>query len=264
MEPYLKKITDIDEEINEAETGFTMYLRWMASDSPIPKTASLLTGMLNHISKMKYSIYDFANCNDMLCGKIVYRTFIEQYLRFYYLFIRSFRQADDTLAIRYGNALDIMEDFACKRADAQTLQFYHDHDITTAEMWDALKVKRTDLAKYSLVEVEQMLQEFSWDGITRYLETSKEQAEPGGPSDLIYEHALTLCFIHGGPGLTDALDIYKSSDEAEKEFNRMCTSALDLCTAVKMYCCHLYGQYNKDLGVILKRLHTAAAKIHEE
>jgi hypothetical protein len=261
--PYLQRHDQIAQEIHEASLGLPMYLHYEIRNLKLPRTAYLMFSILHQTDHLYYSIEDAARNRDMIGCKTLTRVLIEQYVRFMYLFVRLMREPTDELAIEYRDSLYITEHFACKRAKAIARREFGE-GLSRTHLWAEIQAEKLYFEKYSISDVERLLDTFSWEAITLYLEREKLTEDQIGLSDAIYEHAYLVCSQHGGLTLYKAI-AFEDADKEADEFEQLCLQGLRLATDVKGFIAYFFGQFDENFYVYYERISLAAEGIgHSE
>jgi hypothetical protein len=257
--PYLQRHEQVAQEAYEAALGLTAYLRCRQSNLALPKTANLMIATLFHTDSLYHSIKTAAKNRDMLACVTLTRAFIEQYVRFLYLFVRLMREPSDTLVVEYQDMLNIIEHFACKHANATARKDFG-CALLRSNLWTEIQTEKPYFKKYSLSDAERLLEMFSWESISIYIEREKQTDERIGTSDFIYEHAFLVCSQHGGLTLNNAL-FFDAIEKENEEFERLCMNSLWFVTSIKGFICMLFSQSDKNFDVFYKRINQAVRDI---
>ena len=214
MEYNLQEILDFDDKLHEKFEEIGNRFTPVFASSKYPATATTLIGLMSSANSVKLGIYDLAEACDthLYVIKVLHRTVIEHYLKFYYILFRFINEKTDEVGLEYRKYSKISETLAFVNASSAS-------SAIAGKSTDSAVLKRLrkecpeyDISKKELNEIT-----FKWKhrSIVKYIKknTGIIQNEKSFILKLIPEYAELSSFIHGG---TFAEEYYHGVCEAGK------------------------------------------------
>jgi len=120
MEYDIQKILDFDDSFHEKFDKIGNRFIPVLAASEYPVTAKTLIGIMASANSVKLGIYDLAEACDehLYINKVLHRTLIEHYLKFYYILFRFINENSDEAGIEYRKFSGIKETLSFINASA--------------------------------------------------------------------------------------------------------------------------------------------------
>lgn len=244
----IKRIRDLDDDV------FAVFQEYfpLSSDSEFKKaypTTYVLTTLFDTSTTfIKNCIYDSCETDNYYGAKVLYRSLIEHFLRFKYLFINWVKTKTDDFAIDYKEFADANEILETIRAKVSEYQLY-DANFQLKD-WTIFLDKHPKFKNKTRKEVEQESKKVTFKNIIRFLNTTLNQGDKNISeflAKLIIEYSELSSFVHGG--MNSHYEMSKSCDEKirEKEYKRMCGLSFQINTSIKLFSLLMMIQTDKDL-----------------
>jgi len=200
MQKELQKLRDIDDEIFETVEDSTKYIAWLLKESPIPKTAEILWMFIGSSNFIKNSIFDCSETEDIYSVKILFRSIIEHYLRFQFIFTKYGITKSDVESEKYYSILEISEYLNYVKSVRSVASIRGIDSKTLNEMWEELRTQFPYLDKYSKKEIEELSRQFSIKNMILFLEetTKVGKKEDSFLPKMILEYSNLSSYVHGG------------------------------------------------------------------
>ncbi|MDH3348225.1 MAG: hypothetical protein OEM02_09055 [Desulfobulbaceae bacterium] len=114
MDYDLQKILDFDDSFHKSFEEIGNKFMPVLAHSEYPVTSQTLIGLIASANSIKLGIYDLAKSCDthLYIIKILHRTIIEHYLKFYYILFRFLNTSSDEVGIEYRKYSSISETLA--------------------------------------------------------------------------------------------------------------------------------------------------------
>lgn len=243
----IERIRDLDDEV------FTVFQEYFPQsvDSEFkktyPTTYILITMFDTSATFIKNSIYDSCESDDYYGAKILYRSLIEHFLRFKYLFINWGKTKSDDFAIEYKEIVEAKEILETIRAKVSEYQLYNSN--FQFKDWDSFLEKHPKFKNITRKEVEQESKKVTFKNIIRFLNMTLNQGKgnlSGFLGKLILEYSELSSYVHGG--MNSHYEMMKCKDDKirVKEYERICGLSFQISTSIKLFSLLMIVQTDKE------------------
>lgn len=243
----IKRIRDLDDAIFEQYEEYQPKIFNSKFSKQYPNTHNLCTLYSVSTNFIKNSIFDCAQNDDFFSTMILYRSLIEHYLRFKYIWfnwIKNKNDIDSENYIKYGEAIEVLEIIKSKISK-------HKLSCPTYKIdnWNELLAKFPSLKNYSKNEIEEESLKFSYKNIIKTLKEidQKNEKDTSFLGNLILEYSRLSSFVHGGIGSYHELMEFEGTKDRQKEYERICGLSFQLSATVKLFSLILLVQTDRDL-----------------
>jgi hypothetical protein len=224
MKYDISKILDFDERFfKKFEDVGDRFVPMLAS-SDFPVTALTILGLIGTANSIKLAIYDLAEESDthLYIIKILRRTLIEHYLRFYYILLRFLDEETDEVGKEYRKFSNISEVKAYINASSVSWELAG--KPIEKQILDKVNKDNPEL-NISNKELNEIVLQWKHRSIVRYIQNNTNiiHGENYYFPRLIQQYAELSSFIHGG---TFAEEDYHASFEEgtlkKQLYNEVC------------------------------------------
>jgi len=241
-----EEIQDLDDLIFKEFQGYYPDILNSNFSNQFPQTiklSSLLTISSNFI---KNSIFNCAENDDLYGIKILFRSLIEHYLRFMYIWFNWIKYKNDDISkkyIEFNEARDKLDELK-----SQIAKYKLSNPESKMVTLNELIQKHPDLKKYSKDEIEKETLKYSYKNIISFLKQidHKHETETTLLGSLIIEYSKLSAFVHGSSGSHNEMTEYSNKSERIKEYERICGLAFQMAGAVKLLSLLMLVQTDKD------------------
>jgi len=248
----IEKILEFDDAFQEEFVDVGNRLIPILKVSNFPCTAQTLIGLMGTSNSIKLGIFELAEqCHTHLYViKVLKRTLIEHYLKFYYILFRLLKENTDDVGIEYRKYSRISE----------TLSFINASEVskkmvgvsTDNQVLKLLKKSHPefDISKKQLNEIT-----LKWKhrSIIKYIKanTNLIENEKSFLLNLISEYSELSSFIHGGTFAEETYHQAFDSGNLEKLVYNEAFSSSFLCSSMRVHlllpACKLNEQFQEDI-----------------
>jgi hypothetical protein len=212
---------------------------------PIPKTSGVFLSFVASTEFIKDGVLDLAETENVYASKILFRSLIEHFLRFQYLWFRVSEEKNEAAAEDYVKQGLIKENLQVGKSWKRVARILgRDSGLTPH---DALRDILTDAANLSNKEIDQQASQFEYARIIEYIfkkvKWSKGEEVPF-LLKIIPNYSDLSCFVHGAPG---AMNIMRSLDgrgELTADLINMAELAFQMAGGVKTFSLLTFCQYD--------------------
>jgi len=194
----IQGVLDFDDSFHDEFEKLANSFMQQFAQSNYPATALSLVALMGSVNSIKLGIYDLAEKSDthLYVTKILHRTLIEHYLKFYYLLFRFLNEKTDDIGIEYRKYTKISEVLAYINASdvANTIAGKSINE-------QVLKKLKKELPEFDISKKELLKITTNWKhrNIVKYLKQNSELIQEGSYIlKLIPEYAELSSFVHGG------------------------------------------------------------------
>lgn len=212
-----------------------------------PKTYILMNMFDTSATFLKNSIFDSCETDDYYGAKVVFRSLIEHFIRFQYLFTNWGKAKTDVFAekyLDYGNAREVLDLIRVKISERQLA----DPNYKTDD-WDNFLKEHPNFVDKSRKEVEQETLKYTFKNIVKFLnsEFKKGNCEMSPfLGHLITEYSSLSSFVHGGMKSYQEIMEANSEEKRREEYIRLSGLAFQMSTSIKLFSTLMYVQTDRE------------------
>ncbi len=225
-----------DDEFHESFEELANKFVPVLSESEYLATSLSLMGLIGSVNSIKLGIYDLAEeCyTHLYVIKILHRTLIEHYLKFYYVLFRFLKEKNNDVGIEYRKYSKISE----------TLAYINAADVsksmvgtsTENQVLKKLKKENPEL-KISKKQLNDITVKWKHRNIISFLKnnTGLIQGEDSYFLKLIPEYAELSSFVHGGTFAEEYYHKVFDSGELKKEIYKEVAESCFIAASIKVH-----------------------------
>jgi hypothetical protein len=230
----IEKIRDLDEEIFEEFKIYSNKVLFSKFSTRFPSTAQLSNSFTISTNFIKNSIFDCSETDDFFGVKILFRSLIEHYLRFSFIWFNWMKTKSDYDAKRYLDFTHAREVLDTIKADIDSYKLSNpDFKI---DNWNELLSQIPSCKNLSKKEIEEETLKYTYKNIIKLLKEIDEGKKDTTPfGSLIKEYSKLSSFVHGGSNCHDELLKFHDEEERQQEYNRICSLTFQMAGTVKLF-----------------------------
>lgn len=212
-----------------------------------PKTYILLSMFDTGATFLKNSIFDSCEGDDYYGAKVLFRSLIEHFVRFQYLFVNWGKTKSDVFAekyIEYGNAREVLDLMKAKISEQQLF----DPNFKIDD-WDVFLKEHPHFINKSRKEVDSETRKYTFRNIVNFL---NEEFKTGNYEmssflgHLIIEYSNLSSFVHGGMKSYMEIMDANSEDKRNNEYERIAGIAFQTSSSIKLFTTLMYSQTDRE------------------
>lgn len=243
----IEKYRDLDDEIFEILKEYFPKITTSNFKENFHSTY-LLLGMFDTSGTfIKNSIFDSCEADDYYGAKILFRSLIEHFIRFKYLFVNWGKTKSDKFAknyIEYGNAREVLD---LIKAQVSEQQLYNPN--FKIKDWNIFLKDHPYFKNKTRQEVDKEIQNYTFKNIVRFLNKEFRKSNEDMSSflgHLILEYSNLSSYVHGGMKSYNEMMLASNNEKREKEYNRICGLAFQMSNSIKLFSLLMYAQTDKE------------------
>lgn len=259
----IERIRDLDDEVFEIFQQSQLLILPFLKNSKIPKTTELLLMFMTGTNFIKNSIFDCIENDDVYSSKILFRSLIEHFLRFKFIYINYLTENSDSKSEYYYTILEISEYLSLSKSIKAVNKINGIDEQTIAEMWTELCGKFPKLKTFDKKEIEDFTRNFSIKSIITFLTETISKSDPKEflLSKMIIEYSELSSFVHGGIFAYQSCFQYSNESERQKEQERIAGLSYQLCGTIKYFSYLIWYQFDKEFGPLYLKTEELIKKI---
>ena len=257
MKHDISEILNFDDKFHErfSEIG-DKFIPTLAK-SKYPITFKTLIGLMGTANSVKLGIYDLAEESDthLYIIKILHRTLIEHYLKFYYILFRLHNDKTDDVGIEYRKYSGISEIMAFIDASAVSMSIVgQSKDKQIIKMLKALHPEYNVSKK----ELNEITCKWKYRSIIKYIKNNMGMIknEKSYLLKLIPQYSELSSFIHGGTFAEEYYhDVFSNDKLKEVVYNEVleaCLMAASMKVHLMFAITMIDNKYSKDMDALSK------------
>jgi len=247
----IEELRDIDDEIFITIKGSTQFINWFLKESPIPKTSELFWMYITSTNFIKNSIFDCAENEDIYSVKILFRSLIEHFLRFNYIFFKYTSVKNDSESYKYYLILDLSENLKYLKSIKSANSIFGEDEMRLDKLWDELCEKFPKYKTYNKKEIETWTKDYSIKNIIDFIQNKlpggNDEFNPFLPS-IILEYSDLSSFVHGGIFAYKNNMNFIENEKRQKELLRITNLALFTSSSIKKLSYLIFSQYKTEFA----------------
>jgi len=241
----IEQIRDLDDEIFEE---FKIYSNKVLSSkfcSSFPSTVQLSNSFTISTDFIKNSIFDCSETDDFFGVKILFRSLIEHYLRFSFIWFIWMKTKSDYEAKRYLDFTHAREVLDTIKAEIDSYKLSNpDFKI---DNWNQLLSQIPSCKNLSKKEIEEETLKYTYKNIIKLLkEIDQGKKDTTLFGSLIKEYSKLSSFVHGGSNCHDELLTFDNEEERQQEYTRICSLSFQLAGTVKLFSLLMFVQTDRE------------------
>ncbi|AXP81517.1 hypothetical protein CJ739_2444 [Mariniflexile rhizosphaerae] len=244
----IEKYRDLDDEIFEILKEYFPQI----TSSEFKKNyhaTYLLLGMFDTSGTfIKNSIFDSCEADDYYGAKILFRSLIEHFVRFKYLFVNWGKTKSDDFAknyMDYGNAREVLDIIKARVSEQQL----YDQNFKIKD-WDNFLKDHPDFKNKTRQEVENETRKYAFKNIVRFLNSEFRKSDEGMSSflgQIIIEYSNLSSYVHGGMKSYNEMMLANTDKKREIEYNRICGLTFQMSNSIKLFSLLMYAQTEREV-----------------
>ena len=252
----LSAIDRRDSEIHAIVEEFMPLATELARASPISKTASVFLSFIASTELIKNGILDLAKSENAYAAKVLFRSLIEHFLRFQYIWVRVCEEKSDVTPEEYLKFSSFKEGLLIGKTWKRVAKLLGQDSPLTP--YEALKAIIPDIASYSNKEIDKRASQFDLanvvEHICRKLKLPKDSKKLPIPLAMIPEYGDLSSFVHGAPAAIQIMAGLQDEKKLAAELTKMAELAFQIAGSVKMFSLLTFFQYDKKFGPPYSRI----------
>lgn len=239
----IERIRDLDDEI------FVEFKRFFPKTinsnfkTQFPKTSYLSTILDIGGAFIKNSIFNNCEIDNYYGAKILFRSLIEHFIQFQYIFINWAKTKSDEFAKRYLEFGEAREELDLIKAKVFEQKLYNPN--FKIEDWNTFLSKFPSFKNKTKTEVESETKKYTFKKIVKFLTQELQKGEQQlSPflGKLIAEYSNLSSFVHGGVKSYEEMMSMNSQDKREAEYGRICGLSFQASNSIKLFTVLMYVQ----------------------
>jgi len=231
----------------------------------IPNTGRALLSFIARMDFIKLAIFDLMESTNGDCIyvlKILFRSFIDHFLKFLYVFFRYVTEKNDEPGIDYYHYCDLMEVFSYGQALKVSYNLFLDQH-TKENVFELLRKKHPYLKGLSKKDIEFKASQFLYRSIVKYLKNLRSapfNKEYYFLFKIIPNYSFLSSFVHGGP-MADKENIkYIDANKRREESMNVLSNVVFLSVATKELFFVILTHTDSQYQVAYEKVHKIRSK----
>jgi len=259
----IERIRELDSEVFEELKEYFPKTFTSNFKKEFSTTMHLVTIFDTGATFIKNSIFDCCETDDYYGAKILYRSLIEHFIRFKFIFINWGKTKSDEFAKNYFECSVAREVIDLVKAMVAEQQLY-DSNFKMKE-WDEFLKNYPAFKKKTFKEIEDETRKYTFKNIIKFLNDEFNKGENEMSSflgKLIIDYSRLSSFVHGGMKSYQEMALADSDEIRQKEYNRICGLTFQISNSIKLFTLLMYAQTDREaftkhylkLDEIMKRI----------
>jgi len=213
-----------------------------------PNTSILISMFDTSATFIKNSIFDCCETDNNYAVKILFRSLIEHFFRFKYIFMNWAKTKSDSFAknyMEYGKAKETLEMFKSQVSEQQLFE-----PKFKIKIWDIFLKDNPRFGNKTRKEIDDELKKLSFNSIMKFL--NKELYRDNDETStffgkLIKEYSKSSSYVHGGMRSYKEMGENNNTDYRDNEYNRISGLTCQMSNSIKLFTLIMYVQTDKAL-----------------
>jgi hypothetical protein len=217
--------------------------------APIPKAGNTMLFFIVKTNFIKEGVFELYQSENYYSIQILFRSLIEHFLRFEYVFFRLGLDKNDTVGEDYLKFCSLSENIDTGKAWKEVAKILEINP--NLDPYDVLKEINEDMKKYSKQEIIDRAAQFRYKNIIKFINghlNKHKEHRNDFILNIIPEYSNLSSFVHGGPGSDQMLMSMDTDEKRQKELLRIIRLTFLIAGSVKLFAFLTYFQYDKSFG----------------
>lgn len=245
----LTKVVELDEKVFKIIEQPLIDLIKKSEEWPQKRTIILCAQFIGTTNFLKEGIFELTTTDNPIAVRVLFRSAIEHYLRFTYIFMRALKEGNDAVADDYLHVLDAREMVDYVKA----LMFSNGLDKDQADIksaWSVLDDELINRHKVSRAEADRVTKLFQIKEILKFITTTLASDGKGVPSmlrSIIPEYSLLSSSVHSGPKSFREMLEESDVDQRHAALFKYCELTFLIAASVKEFTFILAAKHEREL-----------------
>lgn len=257
-------LRDIDDEIFDQFEKATEHFTWLINTNSIPKTSELYIIYIASTNTIKNAILDCADNQDIYTIKILFRSIIEHFLRFQYIWFQYIHGGKESSSLNYYTQLNLSEKLSYLKSINSVNRLNKEKGKTISEMWVELGKEDVRHSQYSIIDIENFSRNISIKNIIIFLEDRLSKGNgsyDGFLQTMILRYSTLSSFVHGGIYAHHNTISYGTSGKRNNDLIVISGLALQAATTVKSLSYLTFSEVKPEFGEIYSKTSEVIKKV---
>jgi len=217
---------------------------------PIPKTVNVFLSFIASTEFIKNGIFDLVEAENIWATKILFRSLIEHFFRFQYIFFRACEEKGDGVAEDYLKFSSFKEGLLIGKSWKRVAKILGQDSPLTP--YEALKDLIPDIGSYSRREIDKRASQFDFANVLEHicgkLRLPTENGSVPFPLTMIPEYSDLSSFVHGAPAAIQIMNSMQDEGKLAAELIHTAELAFQAAGSVKVFSLLVFFQHDKRFG----------------
>ncbi|GEM_PF-1614167 len=200
---------------------------------------------------LKLGMIDLVGSLNIYSSKVIFRTLIEHYLKFLYIYLRTVEEKSDAISKEYLDLSVLNEEVETLNAWKSVVEILGIKN--EKNHFENVKQKFPEYKDCDSKILKQKILQFKHRNIIKYLNSklNKKNSFEGGAAfalKLIPQYSELSSFIHGGAGALENIFQNMKENDRAKEMSNDLSIALMISASIKMFYFLFLFQFDKNFG----------------
>jgi hypothetical protein len=239
-------VREWDSEIDQIVEEFMPLALEFTAKGPIPKTCSVFLSFIASTEFIKNGILDHADAENVYAAKILFRSLIEHYLRFQYIWFRVSEEKSDAAAEDYLKHGMFKESLQIARSWKRVAKILGRDSCLSP--YDAVRSVIKATTAYSNKEIDERSSQFEYARIIEYIfgkMKRRESEEVPFLLKILPSYSDLSCFVHGSPGAISIMGSLQGKGELAADLLNTAALAFQTAGSVKLFSLLTFCQYDR-------------------
>lgn len=228
---FLDEIEKYDEQLMNLIMDESISIPEKIKTSKIHESGAYLLGFLASINSLKSSIYELCKSRDLYSLNVLYRSFLEHYIKVYYFYNRLVVEKDDEVGVEYKKFYSKVE-IAMYGKSLEHIRKMADSEFKGEDPFDILRELFPELKDFTTKQLREQVTKFNYKNMVKYIfdhqKNSNIDFDLGIILSIIPEYSELSSFVHGGPSAIISTATLYNNNNVELECCKIARSTYRL------------------------------------
>jgi len=220
-------------------------------NSKIPKSGKLFLFFIIITNDLSLSISHLIEKGDYYGIKVLFRTQIENYLRFMYIWMRCCKEKNDNCANEFYDILALKE----IKDEINTIKKRYNYDSTKTDIYDTFRQIKPEYSQLTNSDIKRITRQFAYKNLAKYIHENiyKDKQKNTIILNLMSMYSELSAFVHGGPSSHNEMMASSSHPDTLKvqsELGNILIHSTVLALQVNLYTFMVFSGISEDEGML--------------
>jgi len=246
----LEKYIEIDDKQQELLEQVFPRLISLREKTELKKSVITIIAFIGNTNFIKNGIFDLYESQNIYSIKILFRSLIEHYLKFQYLFLRFIEIKNDSVFSDYEKFSKYSEMIYYGDSIKNIYEILNG-DTSNLNSFETLKELYPELNEISRKSFKNKVNEYKIFNIIKFINNkiNKENTYSGNKFllDLLPIYSELSSFVHGGFEATQIMSKLSNEDDRIKDLDKSISFSLNITLSIASFSCLMFAKHDKTM-----------------
>jgi hypothetical protein len=268
---YITKIELIEDELEDILKNEFELVKDILNNKKAPNAIRAIFSFNQKLAYIKNGIFQESQDDNLYVVKILYRSFLEHFIKGYYIILKLIKEQSDLIGSDYYKYSEIIEIYKYGKS-IESINKLLKNEESNKNVWDILIENEPSYNNYSLNDLITKSSQFKYNRMIKYI-VELSNNDSNEDIDLLNRIILNTLpsyselssFVHGGPKAEKTMyELLGDANIKDTFYVGASRGVMNLYWIYKSFSLLIFSNYNKDFLTIHNKVRTTFYKLIKE